>query len=179
MVGLPSQLGYQIVDDVCKKPSKLEGCCCAGAVEAIWSQKLPISIRAHISNKDFTHSTYKEVFEAADKVFNSSKQIAAVRATQVAAAELDETLPAFSDQNQPSQTAAMSRGGRGGRGRGGRGGQNQNSGSSGTGRGGKNNRGQGSGRGGRDKPRGPRHASSPPEDCCDAIMFTVRTLGTA
>ena len=29
MVGLPSQLGYQIVDDVCKKPSKMDGCCCA------------------------------------------------------------------------------------------------------------------------------------------------------
>ena len=35
LVGLPSQLGYQIVNDVCKKPSKLNGCCCDGAVLAI------------------------------------------------------------------------------------------------------------------------------------------------
>ena len=29
MVGLPSQLGNQLVDDVCKRANKLEGCCCA------------------------------------------------------------------------------------------------------------------------------------------------------
>ena len=28
MTGLPSQLGYQIIDDICKKPQKLVGCCC-------------------------------------------------------------------------------------------------------------------------------------------------------
>ena len=169
MTGLPSQLGYKLVNDVCKKPTKFDNCCCAAHVLALWSNQLPVNIRAHISDKVFTKETYKEVFEAADKVFNSSKQIAATRASQVAATELDETLPAFNEQNQPTQTAAMSRGG----GRGGRGGrgngrnQNQNSSSSGTGRGGQGNRGQGSNRGGRGRGRGPRHASSPPEECCD------------
>ena len=109
MVGLPSQLGYQIVDDVCKKPSKLDGCCCAAAALAIWSDKLPVNIRAHISNMEFTKDSYKTVFEAADKVYLSTKQV------NVAAASLnhDETLPAFDPQNQPTQVAAATRGGRG------------------------------------------------------------------
>ena len=106
MVGLPSQLGLQIVDDVCKRPSKLEGCCCAGAVEALWSDKLPVGIRAHISNREFTHTTYKAVFEAADKVYLSSKQVS-VAAMQVAAVNLDETQSAFTKQNQPSEVAAF------------------------------------------------------------------------
>ena len=50
MVGLPSQLGYQILNDICKKPKKLDGCCCAGATLALWSLQLPVSIRAHISH---------------------------------------------------------------------------------------------------------------------------------
>ena len=168
MVGLPSQLGHQIVNDVCKKPVKLVGCCCSAAVLAIWEMKLPIEVRAHISNKEFTATTYKEVFEAADKVHQSAQSVS------VAAVGLDETLPAFSQQNQPQpQVAAVHRGGQrgGGRGRGNRGG------GSGSGRGGgqtgqnqsgqSQSRGGQSGRGGRGQARGPRHSSNPPESCCD------------
>ena len=164
MTGLPSQLGYQIVNDVCKKPNKLEACCCSGAVLAIWSNKLPVNIRAHISNMTFTRETYKAVFEAADGVFNSSKLIS-VAATTVQATGLDETLPAFNQQNQPTaQVAAVSNRGAGrGRGnRGGRGGRGNRGGSgtqSGGNRGNRGNNGQ--------KPRGPRHSSSPPEACCE------------
>ena len=88
MVGLPSQLGNQIVDDVCKKANKLQGCCCASAVEALWQLQLPISVRAHVSNMDFNHSTFKAVFEAADKVFLSAKQVSVAA---MAAVSLDET----------------------------------------------------------------------------------------
>ena len=108
MVGLPSQLGNQIVDDVCKKAAKLEGCCCAAAVEALWQLQLPVGIRAHVSNMEFTHQTYKQVFEAADKVHMSSRQVTvAAMASSVAAVSMDETLPAFSTQNQPSEVAAV------------------------------------------------------------------------
>ena len=152
MTGLPSQLGAQIIDDICKKPVKLVGCCCSGAALAIWSMKLPVNVLAHISNRVFDHTTYKQVFEAADQVFLSSQQV------QVAVTSLDETLPAFSQQNQPSEVAAV------------RGGQRGNRGASGT-RGGANrgNRGgQRGNRGGqRGSKRGPRHSSSPPESCCD------------
>ena len=155
MVGLPSQLGHQLVNDVCKKSTKLQGCCCAAAVEALWHLQLPVTIRAHVSNMAFDHTTYKNVFEAADQVFLSSKQVT-VAAVQVAATQLDETLPAFQSQNQPQQeVAAVARG----RGRGGnRGGRRNNRGggrgaTSGTGRGGgQNNQNQG---------RGQKHSSVP------------------
>ena len=152
MTGLPSQLGYQIVNDVCKKTSKLVGCCCSGAVLAIWSMKLPVSVLAHISNREFTSDTYKEVFEAADKVFMSSKQVSG--AATVAAVDLDETQSAFSTQNQP-QVAAFRGGGSNRRGRGGR----------------NRNQGRGGGQGGQASAQTPkprkRHESNPPDSCCD------------
>ena len=154
MVGLPSQLGLQIVDDVCKRPSRLEGCCCAGAVEALWSDKLPVGIRAHISNREFSHATYKEVFEAADKVYLSSKQVS-VAAMTVASVSLDETQAAFNPENQP-QVAAF--------------GANKNQGNKNNKGKNKKNKNQTGGQGGgqsQAKPRGPRHSSSPPEACCD------------
>ena len=109
MVGLPSQLGNQIVEDVCKKPAKLQGCCCAAAVEALWHLQLPVGIRAHVSNMEFNHATFKAVFEAADRVYLSSKQVS-VAAVSVAA-DLDETQAAFSPHNQPSgEVAAYTKG---------------------------------------------------------------------
>ena len=162
LTGLPSQLGAQIIDDICKKPSKLEGCCCAGAALAIWTMKLPVTTLAHISNMPFTKETYKKVFEAADQVHMSSQQVTVAAVTN-AGSQMDETLPAFSTQNQPSQVAALSQRGKNrGRGnsssgtarggnRGGRGATNQR---------GRANRGQGAN-------RGPRHASNPPDSCCD------------
>ena len=107
MVGLPSQLGNQLVDDVCKKANKLQGCCCALAVEALWQLQLPVGVRAHVSNMEFNHNTFKSVFEAADKVYLSSKQIS-VAALKVAAVDLDETQAAFNPENQP-QVAAMAK----------------------------------------------------------------------
>ena len=158
MVGLPSQLGYQIVDDICKKPNKLDGCCCAGAAQALWTLQLPVNIRAHVSNLEFTKDSYKQVFDAADKVYLSSKQLSVAA---VAAGSLDETLPAFSPQNQP-QVAAFNRGG----GRGGRGNRGGNRGGRGGGASASSGSGGGAnGAGGGDKPknnnRGKKHSSVP------------------
>ena len=79
-----------------------------------------------------------------------------VAAVAVAAVDLDKTRSAFEAQNQP-QVAAI------------RGGANR-----GQGRGQRGQRGQRGGRGGNrggqssnSKPRGPRHASNPPDSCCD------------
>ena len=169
MTGLPSQLGYQLVDDVCKKSSKMDGCCCAGAVLALWSDKLPVSIRAHTSNMTFSKDTYKAVFEAADKVYLSSQQVSVSAMTaNGAAVNLDETQPAFHPQNLPQQQVAaqsQARGGasnRGGRGNG-RGGRNNNN------RGNRGGQGRGGGGrgGGQGQGRGPRHSSNPPDSCCD------------
>ena len=110
MVGLPSQLGAQLVDDVCRKPKKFEGCCCPGHVQALWLLQLPINVRSHISNMAFTKDTYKEVFEAADRCYMSAQQVsvAAMSASgsKAAATGLDETLPAFQSHNQ-QQVAAF------------------------------------------------------------------------
>ena len=133
MVGLPSQLGNQLVDDVCKKANKLSGCCCASAVEALWQLQLPVGIRAHVSNMEFSHATYKQVFEAADKVYMSSKQVS-VAALKVAAVSLDETQAAFEVQNQPVAEVAAIKNQK----------KNKNQ---------KNNKGQ--------KPRGQKHSSVP------------------
>ena len=157
MSGLPSQLGYQIVNDVCKKAAKLNGCCCAGAVLAIWSMKLPVGVLAHISNLEFNKDTFKEVFETADKVHQSSQQL------RVEAVSLDETQPAFDPQNQPEVAAFTNKGQRPNRG----GGQSGSNGGARSNRGNGRARGRGSrgGRGG--ATRGPRHSSNPPESCCD------------
>ena len=158
MVGLPSQLGNQLVNDVCRKASKMSGCCCAPHVQALWEEKLPVNVRAHTSNMDFSSATYKQVFENADKVFLASKQVqVAAAAVATPTSTLDETLPAFDSQNQP-QVAAV------GRGRGNRGGRGQRGGRGG--RGGGQGRGGGSGQGG-GAPRGKRHSSNPPDSCCD------------
>ena len=128
MTGLPSQLGHQLVNDVCKKVDKFKDCCCTSHVQALWSMQLPVSTRAHVSDMDFNKDTYKKVFESADRVFLSSRQVSV--AAVAAAPDLDETLPAFHQQNQPVQTAAIkqkknNRNNRGGGGGGG-GGNNQN-----------------------------------------------------
>ena len=154
MAGLPSQLGYQIVDDVCRKPQKLVGCCCAGAALALWTLQLPVNVRAHISNSVFNADTYKKVFEEADQVFLASKQVT-VAAVAKPGSALDETLPGFIDQNQPHQVAAVAGSNRGGGRGGGRG----------RGRGGKNNKGRGGGQSGQsqnqNQSRGPKHSSVP------------------
>ena len=164
MTGLPSQLGHQIVDDICKKATKLSGCCCEAAALAIWEMKLPVNIRQHISNREFTATTYKEVFEAADKVYLSGQNLT-VAAVSVDAdgANLNETLPAFTNQNQP-QVAAVSggtrqRGGGRGQNRGARGrGSNSNT-RSGTGRGGSRSQNSRSGL--------TKSSQNPPDSVCD------------
>ena len=104
MVGLPSQLGYQVIDDICTKSTKLSGCCCAGAAKAIWSTKLPANVRSHISGMAFNHTSFKAIFEAADQCYLSSQQINVAALT---VDNLDETQSAFTTQNQPSQVAAV------------------------------------------------------------------------
>ena len=110
---------------------------------------MPINIRAHISNREFNHTTYKEVFEAADKVYLASKQVSVA----AMAVNLDETQAAFNPENQPQVAAFGSNKGQG---------KNQQQ---GKGKGKKNKNRQGGQS--QDKPRGPRHSSSPPEACCD------------
>ena len=163
MVGLPSQLGNQLVDDVCKKADKLRDCCCAAAVEALWQLQLPVTIRAHVSNMRFTHATYKNVFEAADQVYLSSKQVtvAAMAVRKVAqSSSADETLPAFDPQNQPVQVAAFGKGQNNKNNSGGGGRNNKNKNNKGQGQSGQSQSGQG-GQSSQGKSQSKKHSSIP------------------
>ena len=173
LTGLPSQLGNQIVDDICTKPIKLRGCCCAKAANALWTNQLPVHINQHISNMEFTADTYKQVFDAADRVFMSSKSVTSVAAITKAAAQ-----PGFSiteGENSPLNTAfhsatevaAVSKPKKNKKNK------NKNNNAQETKpQGGQqnsqNSQSQGQGQRGR---RGPRHSSNPPHTCCD-VHFT-------
>ena len=122
MNGTPSQLGRQILNDICPNSNPLAGCHCADVVLGIWRRSLPSVVRNQIADMDFTAATYKAVFDKADSVWTSN-----AASTPVVAALA---------KNDPSEVAAASfRGGRGGRGgfRGGRGGQSRGGGNQGGG----------------------------------------------
>ena len=72
LTGKPSQLGKALVDDICDKKAKLDGCCCAKIVWGMFREALPIVIRNHIAQEPFNKDTYKEVFRMADKVWDSN-----------------------------------------------------------------------------------------------------------
>ena len=56
-----------------KKTPKLTNCCCSNAVYTLWTLQLPLSVRSHVASLDFNATTYKAVFQSADKVFLSTK----------------------------------------------------------------------------------------------------------
>ena len=94
LTGKPSQLGKLLIDDICKKDKKLDGCCCANTCWAMFREQLPVTVRNHISDYKFTKDTYKDVFARADQVFASNKApepnprptVAAVKPDQAGAA---------------------------------------------------------------------------------------------
>ena len=138
LVGLPSQLGQVLISDVCKKPVKLEGCCCSRAVWTLWNIQLPLQVRSQIADETFNHSTYMEVFKKADKIFLSTKT------TEMSAGVAAIALP------QGTEVAALkpkpkNKGGNKGNGGGGNGGSN----------------------GGGNSNRKPAKKPSVPDGCCD------------
>ena len=153
LVGLPSQLGQQLIDDICDRPIKLEGCCCAKAVNTLWSLQLPVAVRSHIADLDFTAATYNSVFQTADKVFLST------RSTDVSASVAAVMAPQVKDT---TQVAAISRPRRNNK--------NKNQQGSGSAAGGSsnsnsNNSSNASNSGGQG--RGPKSNQNPPSSCCD------------
>ena len=144
LTGLPSQLGEMLINDICDKPNRLSGCCCAKAVLTLWALQLPLTVRSHVANLEFTAATYKDVFKAADKVFLSTKAtelsagVAAITTTPAEQTpEVAALKPGKSQRNQ-------NRGTRRGSGSGGGAGNNSSS----------NNKSQGS------------KSSSAPSSCC-------------
>ena len=154
MVGPPSQLARELVNDICK--NELNCPCCPAVVEAIWKRHLSAPVKAGIAKYTLSKDNFKEVTELADAIHDSSTPLAAsVSAVRVETASLNETQPGLQypvpEVNAVQSNRGGSRGGnrgnRGSRGRGGRGG-----------RGGTNQTNQTS------RPRGTRHPDIPPGD---------------
>ena len=151
LVGLPSQLGQQLITDICDKPTKLSCGCCCKSVRTLWTLQLPSAVRGHIANMKFDKDTYNDVFKAADKVFLSTKS--SDMAPSVAAIV---KVPGEAASTPEVAAVVQSRGGRGGN----RGGRH---------RGGNRGRG-GSNAGSTTTTKADtrkRHKSNPPSSCCD------------
>ena len=73
LTGKPSQLGKAILDDLCKKDKKLDGCCCGDIVWGMFREALPVVVRNHIAEMSFNKDTYKAIFTKADQIFDSNQ----------------------------------------------------------------------------------------------------------
>ena len=88
MTGTPSQLGRQILNDVCPGINPLTGCHCADMVLGVWRRNLPSVVRNAVADMDFNANTFAAVLDRADKTWssnNASTPVASLRATEVAA----------------------------------------------------------------------------------------------
>ena len=150
MTGTPSQLGRQILNDICPAVKPLEGCHCEDTVLGIWRRSLPQVVRCAIADMEFNKSTYQAVFDKADDVWASNRA-----STTVVAALSKASIAANGAEATTDQVAAVQASKNGRRNnkppRGGAGG------GSGSAGGGANQA----------KPnRGPRHPDLPPPGSC-------------
>ena len=149
LVALPSQLGATLINDICDQPTKLEGCCCAKIVRTLWTMQLPLGVRSFVANMDFTAQNYNDVFQAADKVFLSTKD------TEVSPAVAAVTLKdkKSGGANPSPEVAAVQPS------------KNKGGGSSGNNKAGKPN--SSSSSSSSSNRRGKKHSSNPPSSVCD------------
>ena len=157
-----------IIDDICDSPVKLRGCCCSKAVWTLWTDQLPVSLNAHLSNMNFNYESYQDIFDAADKIYISAKTVTSVAAlSNPATAGYSLSEPADSPLNTKfvEQVAAVR--------------QNKNQTNNKNQKPPKNNNNPNQNQQGQQsqqnqqgqnqqKPRkGPRHSSNPPHTCCN------------
>ena len=98
MTGTPSQLGRQILDDICPSVTPLVGCHCADIVLGIWRRSLPQSVRNAVADMEFDSATWRQVFDRADNVWQSNSASSSVVAALEKAAAT----------NKPAEVAAAS-----------------------------------------------------------------------
>ena len=160
--GLPSELGNELIEILCKCKPVLNSQCCADHVFGLFRRQMPTAVRNMIANKSFTKDNYEEIFTLADSVFLSNKPdasgaVAAVRAP----------TPKPDTSGDAIAAVGPNRGGRGGRGGRGRGNWNNRGNGGGSGRGGSNsNQNQNSSNQNQNGLKGPRHSDSPPTTVC-------------
>ena len=174
LVGKPSTLGKQVINDFCECKPQINCKCCSKIAFGIWQKNLPTYIKAHISNMEFNATTHPQIFEMADKVWMSHRaetpEVAAIKAENAAA------LATSTDFENPAVAAIRGRGGRGQRG--------QRGSRAGPARGPRGARGGGRGRG--NAPRHPQalegscyvHAQYGPEawSCADRFNCPMRDI---
>ena len=151
MTGSPSQLGKQILNDICPQNKPLTGCHCADTVLGIWRRSLPQAVRNQIADMEFSAATYNAVFDKADSVWSANKASTSVVAT----------LNKASSNTQDPEVAAVTTTKKNKKPKGNRGG----GGGSGNG---SNQKGAGGGGGASSSGtnRGPRHPDNPPPGSC-------------
>ena len=146
MTGTPSQLGRQVMADICPSRQPLRNCHCADIVLGIWRRSLPQVVRNAIADMDFDADTWRQAFDRADNVWQSNAASTSVVATleRTAAANPSSEVAAVSAKNKKNKKN-----------------KNQNSGNSG---GGSNS--NANSNGGSKPNRGPRHPDNPPQGSC-------------
>ena len=165
LTGLPSQLGQQLVNDICDKGVKLSCGCCVKSVFTLWSLQLPLNVRSQVADMEFNANTYNNVFQSADRIFLSTKTtdisagVAAISDLSGAGSGGSSNPSSQQAEVAAVRTAKPQQGQAGNRNRNRRGG---GSGGGGQSRGGGQSSSKGQGQG-----RGPRHSSGPPSSCCD------------
>ena len=117
MTGKPSQLGKQLIEDLCTCTPKLASKCCCRIIWGMYREALPVVIRNHIAEMEFTKDTYKEIFKKSDQVFDSNQSSQPVRGS-VSVAAVSNPTQVLPTGEIAATTAQRGRGGRG-RGRGG------------------------------------------------------------
>ena len=148
MVSTPSLLLKLQISDLC--PTNLVGCHCASIVWGMFQDQIPLYLKSHLANEEFSATTMQSIMDKADNFWNANQ-------TDTTVAAVATATP--SDPTPSTEVAAIARG-RGFRARGGRG-----------------FAARGRGRGGNGKPenfnpqndpRGKRHESNPPWNSCTA-----------
>ena len=117
MSGKPSQLGKVLIEDLCKKDKKLDGCCCANTVWGMYREALPVVVRNHIAEMPFNKDTFKDVFTKSDQVFdsnrapdNSTRPVASVSAPATAKSEVAAVQSQSQNKGQNGKNRNRNRG---------------------------------------------------------------------
>ena len=165
--GKPSALGKKLIHKLCPGAKPFENCHCARIVYGMWVSKLSPAIKVQITDIKFDKDTYNQVFDKADKAFDSLGG----NSTPAVVAAMSEPSPDSTgpSQSEVTQTSAVSNRGRGrGAFRGARGGRGR-----GTYRGGQNNQNQNRQTQNQNQPssqkphqKGQRHPDGPPDSAC-------------
>ena len=116
LVGKPSTLAKQIMNDICECAKTIECKRCAKIAYGMWLKNLPTYVRTHISDQTFSAATYKAVLDMADKAWLSHRPetpaVSAIKAENKSALENSTDLENPAVAALRKQNRGNNRGGR-------------------------------------------------------------------